>query len=130
MLRCKGKRSVTTIPLRSSSKGHRGHKQGREEPVSDPEDAGRYQVENQQPVQGQVVGENNIIHQYFGLASSSVPVAPPYEERAMLKEQLDTPSHGEVAICPSRWARVCCALRKIIAVLGTTVLLGAVASII
>src|SRR5437588_10899754 len=93
-----GKRSVTAIPLRSSSKGHRGHKQGREEPVSDLEDAGRYQVENQQAVQGQVVGENNIIHQYFGLTSSSVPIAPPDKERAMLKEQLDTPSHEKAAV--------------------------------
>ncbi len=43
--------------------------------MSDPEDAGKYRVENQQPVQGQVVGERNIILQNFGSASGSIPVA-------------------------------------------------------
>ena len=45
--------------------------------MNDPEDAGKYRIENQQLVQGQVVGENNIIHQYFGSASVSIPIAPP-----------------------------------------------------
>jgi hypothetical protein len=98
--------------------------------VSNPEDAEKYRVENQQAVQGQVVGENNIIHQYFGLTSSPVPIAPPDKELAMPKEQLDTPSHEEAAVRLSRWVQICRGLWKVIAVLGTTVLLGAVASII
>jgi hypothetical protein len=45
--------------------------------VDDPEDAGKYRVENQQPVQGQVVGDNNTIEQHFYPADGSIPVAPP-----------------------------------------------------
>jgi tetratricopeptide (TPR) repeat protein len=45
--------------------------------VSDPEDAGTYQIENQQSVQGQVIGNNNIIYQHFGPASGSIPRVPP-----------------------------------------------------
>jgi tetratricopeptide (TPR) repeat protein len=44
--------------------------------VSEPEDTGKYRVENQQPVQGQIIGDNNIIHQHFISASGSIPAAP------------------------------------------------------
>lgn len=44
--------------------------------MNDPEDAGNIRIENQQPVQGQVVGDHNIIHQYFHPASDSIPTAP------------------------------------------------------
>ena len=45
--------------------------------MSDPEGAGKYPVENQQPVQGQVIGDNNVVHQYFDSASNSPLLAPP-----------------------------------------------------
>src|SRR6266496_1700093 len=48
----------------------------------------------------------------------------------MLKEKSDTSFHEEAAVRPSRWAQVCRVLWKIIAVLGTAVLLSALASII
>jgi tetratricopeptide (TPR) repeat protein len=34
--------------------------------MNDPEEAGIYQIENHQLVQGQVIGSGNIVHQYFG----------------------------------------------------------------
>ncbi len=34
--------------------------------MSDPEEAGIYQIENHQLVQGQVIGSGNTVHQYFG----------------------------------------------------------------
>lgn len=45
--------------------------------MSELEDTGKYRVENQQPVQGQVIGDNNIIEQHFYPAGGSIPVAPP-----------------------------------------------------
>ena len=45
--------------------------------MSDQEGAGKYRVENQQPVQGQVIGDNNVVHQYFDSASNSPLLAPP-----------------------------------------------------
>src|SRR5579863_4352537 len=77
MLRCKGKILATTIPLRSSLEGCRRHEHGKVGPVNDSEDAGKYRVENQQSVQGQVIGERNIIHQYFSPVGGSVPATPP-----------------------------------------------------
>jgi hypothetical protein len=75
MPQCKGKRSVTTIPSRSTLKRGRRHKAGRKRSVNGQEDAEKYRIENQQPVQGQVVGNHNVIHQHFH-PSSSIPAVP------------------------------------------------------
>jgi tetratricopeptide (TPR) repeat protein len=45
--------------------------------VNDPEDARKYRVENQQPVQGQVIGDHNVVHQHFDSESNSPLIAPP-----------------------------------------------------
>ena len=44
--------------------------------MNDPEDAGKYCIENQQPVQGQVVGDHNVVHQHFHPTSGSIHAAP------------------------------------------------------
>ncbi len=82
--------------------------QGGQGPVSDPEEAEKYHIENQQPVQGLVIGDGNIVHQYFGalhavspghaaLSPSSKPVwnvpfarNPFFTGREDLLEQLHT----------------------------------------
>jgi tetratricopeptide (TPR) repeat protein len=43
--------------------------------MNNPGDAGNIRVENQQPVQGQIIGDHNVTYQHFYQTSSSIPTA-------------------------------------------------------
>src|SRR5215469_12187517 len=43
--------------------------------MKEPQDAGKYQVNNDGPVQGQVIGNNPTVHQHFYAAQNKAPLS-------------------------------------------------------